>query len=120
MRATSIDFAVMEPAARDGRVVMAAMNVGWSDIGSWSAVLEQLGASARTPGAPVGIGPTEDLDSRDILVESTAGRLVVTIGLRDTIVIDTPDALLVCSADRAQDVKQIVDRLNAAKEMEHL
>ena len=48
------------------------------------------------------------------------GRLVVTIGLRDTIVVDTPDVVLVCAADRAQDVRAIVDRLAQAKETDYL
>ena len=45
-KAMSIDYAVMEGAARDGRVVMAAMDVGWSDLGSWSALLGALGVDA--------------------------------------------------------------------------
>jgi hypothetical protein len=45
---------------------------------------------------------------------------VVTVGLSDTIVVDTPDVVLVCAADRAQEVRAIVDRLAQAKETEHL
>ena len=66
------------------------------------------------------IGDAQDLDSHDILVHSSGGRLVVTVGLADTIVVDTPDVVLVCAADRAQDVRAIVDRLTQAKETEYL
>lgn len=117
VRATSIDYAVMEEAARAGTVVMAAMDVGWSDIGNWRAVRDALGGNAA---GMVAVGRVEDIESERVLVESAGGRLVVTIGLRDTIVIDTPDAVLVCAADRAQDVRQIVERLTAAQEAEHL
>ena len=95
---------------------MASMDVGWSDIGNWRAVRDALGGADGV----VTVGRAEDVDSARILVESAAGRLVVTIGLRDTIVVDTPDAVLVCAADRAQDVRQIVERLIAAQEAEHL
>jgi mannose-1-phosphate guanylyltransferase len=84
------------------------MDVGWSDLGSWAALLGVLSAE---DGAVVRRGRAEDLDSHDVLVESAGGRLVVTIGLRDTIVVDTPDVVLVCARDRAQDVKTILQHL---------
>ena len=66
IRPISIDHAVMEAAARDGRVVMAAMDVGWSDIGSWSALLGAIGAAG-----------TADLVQAGETVETAAGDLVV-------------------------------------------
>lgn len=108
LRETSLDYAVAEPAGRDGDLAVVAMDVGWSDLGSWAALLEVLAAS---DGAVVRRGRAEDLDSRDVLVESAGERLVVTIGLRDTIVVDTPDVVLVCARDRAQDVKTILQHL---------
>ena len=59
-RPVSIDYAVMEGAAQSGQVVMAAMDVGWSDIGSWSALLAALGA--RGTGAVVQAGETVDVE----------------------------------------------------------
>lgn len=117
LRETSFDYAVAEPAGRDGKIVVVAMDVGWSDLGSWAALLDVL---AKQDGAVVRRGRAEDLDSRNVLVESAAGRLVVTVGLRDTIVVDTPDVVLVCARERAQDVKTILEHLagkteNAAK-----
>ncbi len=118
LRATSIDYAVMEPASLAGRVAMLRADVGWSDLGSWAAIRDALVARAVEAGEPagaVGSGPRRDLGSEGTLV--LAGqRLVVTIGLRDTIVVDTPDALLVCAADRSQDVRTIAERLARAGE----
>jgi mannose-1-phosphate guanylyltransferase/mannose-6-phosphate isomerase len=127
VRATSIDYAVMEPAGRAGGVVMGTMDVGWSDVGSWTAVRDAgagdvVEGTGRSDGTgPGGAGTRHlDIDSRDVFVKSASGRLVVTLGLRDTIVVDTPDALLVCSADRVQDVRKVVERLAAAEENEYL
>ncbi|MGC8633082.1 MAG: mannose-1-phosphate guanylyltransferase [Candidatus Limnocylindrales bacterium] len=125
VRAISIDYAVLEPAAAAGAVVMASMPIGWSDVGSWSAVRDlQRAAQSATRGgeapAPRVAGEPLDFGSHDLLVRSLGGRLVATVGLSDTIVVDTPDALLVCAADRAQDVRAIVERLREAGETEHL
>jgi mannose-1-phosphate guanylyltransferase/mannose-6-phosphate isomerase len=118
LRATSIDYAVMEPASVAGRVAMLRADVGWSDLGSWAALRDALVARAVEAGEPagaVGSGPRRDVGSEGTLV--LAGqRLVVTIGLRDTIVVDTPDALLVCAADRSQDVRTIAEQLARAGE----
>ena len=117
VRRTSIDYAVMEPAASAGEVLVVPADVGWSDLGSWSAIRDALVARAHATAAPgeprpatVGAGPRRDLGSTDTLVLAD-GRLVVTIGLRDTIVVDTPDALLVCAADRSQEVRSIAEEL---------
>ncbi len=115
VRRTSIDYAVMEPAAADGTVCTVPADVGWSDLGSWSAIRDALFALARAEAAPgtpdpgtVGAGPRRDLGSAETLVLAD-GRLIVTIGLRDTIVVDTPDALLICAADRSQDVRTVAE-----------
>ncbi len=71
----SIDFAVMEAAAADGRVAMAAMDVGWSDLGSWSALLAAIGA--RGTGAVVQAGESVEIDDDDLVVRRVDGRLGV-------------------------------------------
>jgi mannose-1-phosphate guanylyltransferase len=118
LRATSIDYAVMEPASRAGDVAMLRADVGWSDLGSWAALRDALVAAARAAGKPagvVGFGARRDRGSEATLVMG-GGRLVVTIGLRDTIVVDTPDALLVCAADRSQEVRAIAEEMARARE----
>jgi mannose-1-phosphate guanylyltransferase len=113
----SIDYAVMEPVAAEGKVRVVPMDAGWSDVGDWRALRAEL---AQAPGQVVTVGRSLDLDSTDVLVHSSGGRLVVTVGLRDMIVVDTPDVVLVCDADRTQEVRKIVEQLAAAKDTEHL
>jgi mannose-1-phosphate guanylyltransferase len=118
LRSTSIDYAVMEPAARSGEVAMLRADIGWSDLGSWEALRDALVAEARAAGVlegAVGVGERRDRGSTSTLVMS-GGRLVVTIGLRDTIVVDTPDALLVCAADRSQEVRAVAEELARSQE----
>jgi mannose-1-phosphate guanylyltransferase / mannose-6-phosphate isomerase len=110
-RSDSIDYAVMEKT-RDAVVV--PMQAGWSDLGSWSAVAE-IGARDAQGNVLQG----------DVLAEDTAGsfirsdgRLVAALGLRDQVVIETRDAVLVADKSRVQDVKKIVQRLEAAQRSE--
>ena len=120
VRATSIDYAVLEPASLAGRVAMVRADVGWSDLGSWSALRDALVARAVAAGEPAGVvgsGPRRDVGSERTLVHA-GDRLVVTIGLRDTVVVDTPDALLVCAADRSQEVRAIAEDLARAREVD--
>jgi len=119
--AVSIDHALLEPASVEGQVRVVPAEFGWSDVGSWSALHAELARLQPAQAARlVGIGRTEDIGSEDVLVHSSSGRLVVTVGLRGTIVVDTPDVLLVCDAQRAQEVRSIVDRLVQAKETDYL
>ena len=74
-RPVSIDYAVMEGAAQSGQVVMASMDVGWSDLGSWSALLEAIGA--RGSGAVVQAGETIEVERDDLIVRRVGGRLGV-------------------------------------------
>jgi hypothetical protein len=72
-RPLSIDHAVMEGAARNGQVVMATMDVGWSDLGSWTALLAALGVDAA--GGVVQPGETVEVDVDDLIVRRTGGRV---------------------------------------------
>ena len=106
--AITIDVGIAEPAAAEGRMAVVPLDAGWSDIGSWSALLEAL-SGAR--GADlVASGPHLDHGSRRVLVHG-GDRLVVTVGLEDVIIVDTPDALLVCHRDRAEEIKPVLDEI---------
>jgi mannose-1-phosphate guanylyltransferase len=116
LRATSIDYAVMEPASLRGAVSVVPIDVGWSDLGSWAALRDawrDATPGTETSGA-VGVGNRRDIGSSDTLVLS-GDRLVVTIGLQDVIVVDTPDAVLICAADRSQDVRKIAEEIARAR-----
>lgn len=116
----SIDRALMEPASIAGEVKVVPADVGWSDLGSWNALHAALARRQQPANGVVTIGDVQDIGSKDVLVHASGRRLVVTVGLADTIVVDTPDVVLVCAADRAQEVRAIVDRLAQAKETEYL
>lgn len=103
----SVDYAVMEPASRGSgseRVFMLPAKVGWSDIGSWAAVYELLG---RKAGENVSNGASFTLDTSGNFLWSPK-KLVAAIGIRDLIVVETDDALLICPRERAQDVGKVV------------
>ena len=103
----SVDYAVMEKAAR---VAVVPGRFDWSDIGSWQALGDLVPADAagnRVQGEAVLV------DSKDCFVRSE-DRLVAALGVQNLLVVDTPDALLVADRSRAQEVKTIVQRLNAS------
>ncbi|MGQ9920295.1 MAG: mannose-1-phosphate guanylyltransferase/mannose-6-phosphate isomerase [Desulfobacca sp.] len=100
----SIDYGVMEKAAN---VAIVPVNMGWSDVGTWGALYDLFPADFQ---GNVILGNACDLDSRGCLIFSQE-RLVATLGLEGTIVVDTPDATLVCPRHRSQDVKDLVAKL---------
>jgi mannose-1-phosphate guanylyltransferase len=100
----SIDYAVMEQAEN---VIALPGDFGWSDIGSWKAVAQELPADAA--GNTVS-GDVMLADCSNTHVQSE-DRLVAAVGLRDVVVIDTPDALLVCDRHSTQKVKDVVVEL---------
>jgi mannose-1-phosphate guanylyltransferase / mannose-6-phosphate isomerase len=102
----SIDYAVMEKTAL---AVVVPLDAGWSDVGSWSALQDAL--------------PTDEqgnVIAGDVLAEATTGcylhstsRLIGAVGLKDHVVVETKDAVLVAPRDKVQDVKNLVARLKA-------
>ena len=109
--AITIDVGIAEPAAAEGRMAVVPLDAGWSDIGSWSSLLEAL--SAREGKSLVASGEHLDRDSQRVLVHG-GDRLIVTVGLEDVIIVDTPDALLVCARDRAEEIKPVLDQIARA------
>ncbi len=111
--AESVDYAVME-RTREASVVAA--DFGWSDIGSWSALWELDPKDAQ--GNSV---------RGDVYLDGAAGcyvraedRLVAALGVRDLVIVETDDAVLVAHKDRAQDVKQAVEHLKRSRREEHV
>jgi mannose-1-phosphate guanylyltransferase/mannose-6-phosphate isomerase len=108
----SIDYAVMEHT-RSAAVV--PVDMGWNDVGSWSA-LWSIGD--KDGGKNVVMGDVIVDDTENCYIRSE-DRLVAAVGLRDTVIVETDDAVLVASIDKAQDVKAIVDKLKAKGRTEH-
>jgi mannose-1-phosphate guanylyltransferase/mannose-6-phosphate isomerase len=113
LQSVSVDYGIME---KTDRAAVVPADIGWSDVGSWTALEE---VTDKDSSGNIIAGNVIDIDSTDSVIYADK-RLVATIGLRDTIVVDTPDATLVCSRDRAQDVKKVVDELKKRKAEERL
>jgi len=107
----SIDYAVMEHTA-DALVV--PLDAGWSDIGSWDA-LWQISEKDEHNNTLVGDAVVHDVEGSLVWSES---RLVSVVGLKDVIVVETADAVMVASQDQAQDVKSIVNHLKGSGRIE--
>jgi mannose-1-phosphate guanylyltransferase len=109
---TTIDHGIMEHA---DRVAVVPAEIGWSDVGDWHGLGELIAQDA------VGNAVNADLvqiESQGCVVWSETGRLVALVGQEHTVVVDTPDALLVIDRRRAQDVKRIVDELKRRERTE--
>jgi mannose-1-phosphate guanylyltransferase len=113
MENVSIDYAVMEKA---DKVLMLAGDFGWNDVGSWEAVYQ---LELKDEQGNCLEGQVLILDSQGCLVHSPQ-KAVGLIGMKDLIVVDTPDALLICPRERAQEVKKIVEMLEAQGKLELL
>ena len=112
-RAVSIDYAVMEGAARNGEVAMASMDVGWSDLGSWTALLAAVGA--RGEGAVVQAGETVDVADDDLVVRRVDGRLgVIAPPERGNMTATQPIAVLRGSAPDIERVRDLIERCSQA------
>jgi len=105
IKGTSIDYAVLETAP-DVAVIEAPF--GWDDLGGWSAVARQRPADAA---GNTFIGRHLDLGSKGTIVQTGDDHLVVTLGLEDMLVVHTPDATLVASRSREEEVKKVVAEL---------
>lgn len=109
----SIDHAVMEGAARDRKVVMAALDVGWSDLGGWTALLGALGATVD--GRVLSPGQAAEVSEGDLIVEREADRLVVRPGPPGTMTSERPLALLRGGGEAEPLVRSLLDRCAAAE-----
>jgi mannose-1-phosphate guanylyltransferase/mannose-6-phosphate isomerase len=108
----SIDYAVME---KSRSVSVVECEIGWSDVGSWTAVADLVAPDANG----------NRVEGEAVLQEATgcyiraSGRLVGAIGVEDLVIIDTPDALLVVPRDRVQEVKALYGTLKASNHESH-
>ncbi|MDP2653466.1 MAG: mannose-1-phosphate guanylyltransferase [Candidatus Omnitrophota bacterium] len=110
----SIDYGILEKSGNVATV--PAQDIGWSDLGSWESLAEVLTKDARNN---VLRGDVVEVDCKNSLVFG-GKRLVAAVGLENIIIVDTPDALLVCRKDRSQDVREVVSVLQKKKRKEFL
>jgi mannose-1-phosphate guanylyltransferase/mannose-6-phosphate isomerase len=108
--AESIDYAVIEKCPKASFPInMVELDADWSDLGAWDAVWHVQAGQADEDGN-VNIGDVLHTQSKNNLVHATS-RLVGTVGIENLVIVETPDAVLVASRDRSQEVKQIIIQL---------
>src|SRR5690606_33668569 len=112
---------VMEGAADAGKVATIPGDFGWADIGDFDTLGEiLLTPEGQATGNVVVAEPKEApvvlMDTKRTTVVAHSGRLVSALGVHDLIVVDTPDALLICARGRAQEIKSVVDRIKSLGE----
>ncbi|MDW4577722.1 mannose-1-phosphate guanyltransferase [Atlantibacter hermannii] len=110
--AESVDYAVME---RTADAVVVPMDAGWSDVGSWSSLWE---ISKRTPEGNVHHGDVISHQTENSYVYAESG-LVTTVGVKDLVVVQTKDAVLIADRNQVQDVKKVVEQIKADGRHEH-
>jgi len=113
----SFDYGIMENTREE--VYVIPTECGWSDVGSWESLYE-LRASERDKEQNLVDGETILIECEKSFVSNSAGRLVACLGLKDTLIVDTPDALLVADLNRSQDIRRLVDRLRETEKKELL
>ena len=109
----SIDYAIME---KSDNLVMVELKSDWKDMGSWESIYD---VSEKDKDGNVKVGHILDMDSKNSFMYSSA-KLVATIGLEDTVVVETEDAILACKRDRVEDVKQVFETLKEQHDDTHL
>lgn len=114
LRKETIDYGIMESA---DKVAVFPVDLEWSDIGAWSSVME---LHPKDDAGNVLLGDAIAVDSADTMVFSVGKRLVTTIGVRDLIIVDTPEAILITQRDQSERVREIVEQLRAEKREDQL
>ena len=109
----SIDYALME---KSKRLALVKLESDWKDLGSWQSIYD---ISPKDENGNVFVGHVLDENSKNSFVYSSS-KLVATIGLEDTVIVETEDAILACKKDRTQDVKKIYETLKQQHDNTHL
>jgi mannose-1-phosphate guanylyltransferase/mannose-6-phosphate isomerase len=115
----SIDYAVMErldEGERERAAAVLALDVGWSDLGSWSAISD---LKVQDADGNVTHGDVFSKDSHNCLLHAQ-GRFLAALGVDDLVIVETTDAVLVAHKDKAQDIKAVTEHLRAAERHEHV
>ena len=113
MPGISIDYAIME---KSNKIALVKLESDWNDLGSWQSIYD---TGKKDENNNVMIGHVLDEGSKNSFVYASS-KLVATIGLEDTVLVETEDAILACKKDKTQDVKKIFDILKKQNDNTHL
>ena len=112
LESVSIDHGVME---KSSEVAVLPADIEWNDVGTWTSLAE---ISKKDSHGNVKNGNVISIENNDSIIQAE-NRLVAALGLKNIIVVDTPDALLVCPKERAQDIKKIVEQIKSENRPEN-
>lgn len=113
----SIDYAVNSKLTTDDQVVISA-DLGWRDVGTWNELKDEM---STKPSDNIVQGNVIDLDVKDSLIYNTKDRkIVAAIGVQGLVIVDTEDALLICSKEKTQDVKKVIEKLKEDKKEDYI
>ncbi|MCJ1705751.1 mannose-1-phosphate guanylyltransferase [Rathayibacter sp. VKM Ac-2926] len=107
----AIDYSVAEPAAAEGKLAVVPGHFSWDDVGDFASIAKLHASGLRSDLAILGEDARVLADSATGIVVSGGNRTIALIGVKDIVVVDTPDALLVTTTENAQKVKGVVDAL---------
>jgi mannose-1-phosphate guanylyltransferase len=122
----AVEYAVMEPAAGQGKVGTVPGDFGWNDIGDFETLGDLLGTDIEGGARVVDVTgqkeppPVVVIDGDGVIAVPCSSRVIATLGVSDLIVVDTPDAVLVCRRDRAQDIKKLTELLRERGHVAHV
>lgn len=111
LKKISVDYAVMEPATRRGRVATVIADFPWTDIGDFNSLWESLPVDGSGNVIIGDQGKVVISDVQSSVILGSTGRVIAVVGLDDVAVVETDDAILVCARSRTQEVKNIVSKL---------
>lgn len=116
IRKISVDYAIMEPSALNGDVLVVPGEFGWNDVGSWDMmnILHEADENGN-----IILGDTIVNNTTNSTIYSS-GRLVASVGVDNLVIVETAEAIMVCNKDKAQDIKFIVEALASAERVELL
>lgn len=122
LRKETIDYGIMEKVTQEAaqeakQVAVIPVDMEWSDIGAWASVMELHPHDAN---GNVLLGDVINIDGTNTLVFSQGERLIVTIGVEDLIVVDTPDTVMIARRDQSERVREVVEQLKAANRQDRL
>lgn len=114
IQSISVDYGIME---QSDEVMVVPGEFGWNDVASFDMLKIMHDEDAENN---IVVGNCVNIDTKNSVVYSSSGRLVTTLGLDNIVVVETADSIMVCSKDRVQDVKKIVDELKGQGKTEYL
>ncbi len=119
LKKVAIDYAVLEPAARAGRMAVVPVSMEWSDIGSWATLTDAFppDSDGNLFMAPV---LSEETSDTTIVVRNPDRKVVAAIGLQGLAIVDTKDALLICRKDQCAMVKRLVQQMRESDQWDRL